>query len=55
MYMHKEIKTWHNKSLLCVDDNSFIKPFINELIYIYNCLITPTHSLDVFGVYTDHF
>ena len=51
MYMHKEIETWQNKSLLCVNNDNFISCFLTELNYIYNNLIIPYFSFDCYGFF----
>ena len=49
MYMHKDIISWTNKSLLLVD-NYLKKSLIDELNYIYIKKVFPPYSLDIYSI-----
>ena len=53
MYMHKDIKTWHTKSLL-ISNETVPMNFIQELDFICNNYITPSHSFDSYALSYDY-
>ena len=49
MYMHNDIITWTNKSLL-LSGSCLKKKILHELNYIYEYEITPSYAIDIYSI-----